>query len=623
MATFNRQVGVFGANLPTKKSRSVSPADFTIGGMICALERMFKQVFVAQSPNDVAAICGAQVVTPNASLATLTGAGFGWDAINGFFANAAGVPAKLYFMSHVNSVSPVSASQIIQNLTPVTLLTLTDGYNDSQYPGIVGYGLNGNRTGYTILFGDRVNTTATVGGSVSDTWVTVANPGAFRVGDCIKMIFNGGTPGTIYRLVTSIDYVAGRLNFAGATTPAFAVIGDVVTALGFQLHTWRKDLVGTATEVDVDLGKVWCSPYAACSDFYVLNVFSKSKWWNIVRASTTPATPNLDFPATQATITYPVNGSDGTCAANAAAEFASDYAYFNALPIRLLANPETTDVTAHKAMETYCRGRTDNPKVIINFPSAQTKSQCMVNGGTYQRTDDVLMVGWDKWLVTVDPFAKSTNAPYRNVPNVGHMMGYILRCINLLGIHYAPAQKSQPLYGCNDVLCPVGGDPTLLDGDRTDILNTGMNVIQNMPGLGIIPRNAVTPSTSLEFIFFNGLLMREFIKNSAVQSLQSSENTPNSLNRVREDKMAILAFLYRLWNQGSTGNAPVGETFGQWMAADGTMTKPEDHFEVKADTINNPIDQLQLGNRNLDVYFTYPAPGQSIRIGVGILLKSA
>ena len=41
--------------------------------------------------------------------------------------------------------------------------------------------------------------------------------------------------------------------------------------------------------------------------------------------------------------------------------------------------------------------------------------------------------------------------------------------------------------------------------------------------------------------------MRDFIKISTVDSLQTSENQPNSLARIREDAMAVLNFLYRLW----------------------------------------------------------------------------
>ena len=287
------------------------------------------------------------------------------------------------------------------------------------------------------------------------------------------------------------------------------------------------------------------------------------------------------------------------------------------LPVRFLTNIETTLNTIHAAGETYCKGRRDNPKWIYSIAASQTKAQLITAGQFFQRSDDVLGVIWANWLYVVDPFNKTTNAPYRAVPHVGHTMGYWIRVIGLLGVHYAPCQKAQAIFGAADVV----GDQILLDTDRTDVANAGVNVIQNIQGIGIIPRNAFTPSTTLEFQFANGILMREYIKVSAVASLQLSENEPNSIGRIRADKMALLQFLYRLWNIGSTGSVPVGETFGQTLNTDGSDTKPEDHFEVKADLVNNPLDRIQLGERNLDTYFTFPAPAGSIKIGVGILLR--
>jgi hypothetical protein len=79
--------------------------------------------------------------------------------------------------------------------------------------------------------------------------------------------------------------------------------------------------------------------------------------------------------------------------------------------------------------------------------------------------------------------------------------------------------------------------------------------------------------------------------------------------------------LYRLWFVGSTGNVPTGETFGQQQNDDGTLTDFSDHVQVIADAINNPLSSINLGERNIDVYFTYPAPAGSIEINVGILIR--
>ena len=45
-------------------------------------------------------------------------------------------------------------------------------------------------------------------------------------------------------------------------------------------------------------------------------------------------------------------------------------------------------------------------------------------------------------------------------------------------------------------------------------------------------------------------------------------------------------------------------------------------FEVVADSSNNPQNKLNIGERNVWVWFTFPTPAGSIEIGVGILLRS-
>jgi hypothetical protein len=117
--------------------------------------------------------------------------------------------------------------------------------------------------------------------------------------------------------------------------------------------------------------------------------------------------------------------------------------------------------------------------------------------------------------------------------------------------------------------------------------------------------------------------MRNYIKISGVDSLQTSENTPNTIGRVREDRMAMLQFMHKLWKRGSTGNVKEGETFGQYEIDDGkgTVSTEADAYEVIADASNNPVGFLQAGNRDIDVYFSFPAPCGSLRIGVGVIYR--
>ena len=601
-----RQLGVWGANLPTKKARSVVASDFLIGGLVAMFERAFDKAYVVTSPQEAQEIFGLQIDSGQ----------YGWDALNGFFANAIGVAAKLYISSHVGhtgtAIDAITATQNLEDGTPEDVLQIDDAYK-----GELGYGVSGNRTGVTVTNGPRLTTSIGTLGTKDDLFIVVKAIGGIKVGDIIKVIASGGGPVTVYKKITAIDESAKKAFFVDAfDAVANADVDDPVTVLGFRLRLWRKSITGIVKEVEEELGKIFCSTEPECSDFYAPNVFANSTWIKVTRLTTTPATLDLTFPVDVTTVTFATLGAAGT-APTTAAHWANALAKFDNLPARFIANPESTVAAIQEAIEVYCQGRMDNPKVIYNVAENQTKAQLVTIGQEFQRSDDVLAVLAAHWLEVADPFNTSPVAPNRNVPNVGHVMGLWIRAIGSKGIHYIPCTRDMPMHGALDVV----GDQFLSDVDRTDLADAGVNVIQNIPGGGIMVRNFFTPSTAPEFQFANGLMLREYIKISGIDSLQVSENTPNSLNRIKEDKMAMLFFLRRLWDVGSTTSVPVGETFGQTLNEDGSETQFEDHVEVRADLVNNPLAQIQLGERNIDVYFTYPAPAGSIRIGVGILLR--
>jgi hypothetical protein len=197
-------------------------------------------------------------------------------------------------------------------------------------------------------------------------------------------------------------------------------------------------------------------------------------------------------------------------------------------------------------------------------------------------------------------------------------MGAAIEAIQTLGIHAITARKTRALVGAMDVV----GYQALDDYDRTDLAEAGVNVLQNIQGRGIVIRNWFTPSTAPEFKFGNVIAMRNYIKISGVDSLQDSENTPNDIAHVREDKSAMQLFMHRLWLYGSNKNIPEGETFGQYEKSDGTTSSEEEAYEIVADATNNPVASLQAGERNIDIWFMFPAPAGSIKVGVGVIYKT-
>lgn len=611
MGTNLRTLGVKPKNLPAKKTLSVVASDFSIGGMLIECERRYAKAFQVSKFEEFAEIFGNNIDSTQ----------YGNDAIKGFFDNIFGVNGSIYVQSLIGYDTGGDAiDAVVASRDKVDAGSDADAYTvEAAYEENLQYGAPGNRIGTKFTQADRFATQAAA--TVAATGVSVATLDSvigIKVGDLILFKTNGGAS-PVYKIVTAVDESAktvswtGNFEVSGGSAETLGINDDVVIP-GFRIQTYYKSVSGVETEVDVELGKVICSSESSVSDFYVENVFASSKYIKVTEASASTLGGRL--PANDASITYPTNGDDGTAVASVEAQ-TYHLAFFDDLPIRFIANPETTDQDMQLALITYSLARDDNPIAIINIPENRTKSQLKTIGQAFQKSDFNPGVIVANWLKVPDPFSNSTIAPYRTIPNVGHVMGAWIRTIGLLGIHFIPATNSTILNGVNGVV----GSQFLDDDDRTEIAETGINLIQEKSGIGIKIANLFTVSTETAYLFGNGILMRNFIKVSGVDSLASSENTPNSLNRIQSDKMAMLTFLYNLWARGSTGNVPEGETFGQGQNDDGSPTGPTDHFQVTADITNNPQSRIDLGERNIDVYFSFPAPAGSIFVGVGILLR--
>lgn len=598
-----RTLGVQGENLPSKKNLVVEASDFLIGGIIGKFERSFVKAFVVQNMKQFQEIFGV-----NASSSW-----YGFDSVNLFFSNVVGTDAKLYVKSHVgntgSAIDAVQATATIQDIDSSPENTLIFG---AAYINDIEYGVHGNRVGYTITNGSRFTTACNGAPLTSNYFVVLNSVSGIKIGDLLK--FTHSTT-YVYRKVTEVDESTNKVSFAIQFGDATFVDTDVCEVVGIRVQVWEKSLSGIVKEVETELGKVYCTLEPEVSDYYIDNVFAQHRFMRVT-SQTHIHTLEKKYPANVTTVTYLAGGTAGTTPTTLSHWTYGNQTAFDSLPVRFLTNCETTLATVHKALETYCQARWDNPKVVVNCASNQSISQLTAIGQGYQRSDAVLTVLVAHWLQITDPFATSEISPLRNVPSVGAVMGAWIRTIGTLGIHYIPVKQTS-LFGVSGLV----GTQFTSDTDRTTLATASVNCIEYLAGYGYVIRNLFTGSTVTEFKFANGLMMREMIKVSGVDSLNGSENQPNAFNRILEDKMAMITFLRRLWDQGSTGSVPRGETFGISINSDGSPTRFEDHVEVIADIVNNPSDKIALGERNIDVYYTYPAPAGSIRIRVGIMLK--
>ncbi len=605
-----RTLGVRGENLPAKKTSTIVASDFSIGGLLIESERKFNKAFKVNKIEEFYDIFGLQITSTN----------YGHDTVKGFFDNAAGVNASLYVQT-VLGYDSGAIDAVVGSREKADDGADADAYLiQAAYQDNLQYGIAGNRIGTLFTQVDRFTTAASA--TCAATGVSSASLDSvidIKVGDIICFKTNAGVD-LVYKKITSVDESAKTVTWSGdfevsGGSGETLSIDDVVTIPGFKIQVYNKTINGVENEVDLELGKIICSSESEVTDYYVDNIFKASKWIKVTEQSASTLGDRL--PADDASVTYNTSGADGT-ALTTTTQLDYFLTKFDNLPIRFLAYPESTDEALQKELITYSLARTDNPIIILNIAEDRTKAQLTTIGNNFQVSDFSPSVIVANWLEVQDPFASSSTAPNRHVPNGGHVMGAWIRCVNQLGIHFIPATEATTLRGCLAVV----GDTFENDVDRTDLAKAGINVIQKITGIGIKIMNLFTNSTDRAYFFANGIFMRNYIKVSAQDSLSSSENTPNSFNRIQADKMAVLTFMYQLWEKGSTLTVATGETFGQSFNDDGSPTVAEDHFQVIADLVNNPQSLINIGERNIWVYFSYPTPAGSLVIGVGILVRT-
>jgi hypothetical protein len=609
MATL-RDLGVKGVNREVNDARVVNPANMKVGGIIGQFERKYK-VALKVSTRDIGDFIDKFGYPVNATY-------YGYDVVKGFIDNVSGANAELWVKSHVgytgSAYDGVAASAVIANQTPVTTLTFQAAYQNE-----LDYGVSGNRIGYTLTNGFRYSTTAAATAAASDYSAVVSSAIGIKIGDVVKFTLTGGGAGTSYHTITAVNYSTNTITWTDAVLHATRTLAltDVIQVMGIKLRIWRKDINGVVSEVDKNLGAIYCSLNSTVTEFFIENVFNgASKWLKVTKSATTPATPELDFPSDVTTVTYLTSGADGT-APTTSAHWAIDLTAFSALGIRFLTNAETVDITTQKAGETYCKARNDTPIWLFNLTSDRTKAQLQVIGNSLQRADEVDGVAVADWLKVQDPYTNSPTAPYRTIPSVGHIMGVWIRTIATRGAHYIPT-KGETIYGINDIANTNLG--VIADSDRVDIANAGVNLVQYIAGYGYVIRNLFTPSITSKYQYGNKLIQRNFVKVSSEASLQISENEPNSWDKIQADRDAIYSFMSKIWLRGDNNNTPAGEWFGQYQKDDGTLTTFDEMVQVIADAANNPLNLIQLGERHIDVIMSTSTPAGLVQISVGISL---
>lgn len=605
-----RKLGISGENRETQTSTQIQPSVFDQAGLVGRFRRQYAVTFeiTKQLLSEASVIFGEELA-----------AFFGRDSIDGFFKNSDG--GRLFVKSHQGN-DGVVVDAVVSSATIIDGSSADTLKQEFAYKEELSFGVVGDSTARQITNGARYTTAAAATAIPAATSIqldAIGGAKGVKVGDIIEVNLTGGDTKTVFHKILTVDESAQTVTFTGPlnTTSETLLIGDEINVIGFRIQMFLKNSKGVVTEVEKDLGLVFCTMEPEVADFFVENVHKEnrfSKWTDQGSASVL----NLSFPVDDSAPVFMTGGSDGT-SPTVLAHHKFNHAAFDNDPIRMWTNSDTTLKAVFDEMEVYIKGRskTDFPEVIVNTQGNLTKAALIALGRSHQTSDGEgsfkIIVG--SRVEKPDQFNNSPIAPPRQIPSVGHQMGAWVRAIRVLGIHEVPAVPQIVLRGLSGVV----ENQKFSDDDRTDLAEAGINIIQQTSG-GIRIRNWFTPSNLPEFAHGNAQVMRNLIRESIKEAITPNENEPNVFSNVKSMKDSMQAFMFNLHRQGSNQRVPEGETFGQLFdEATGEAQAVEELFEVIVDPSNNPNAQLKLGNRNGDILFQRPTPTGSIIIAVGLI----
>ncbi len=588
-----RRRGVFGYNLPPQVGNVVSPADFSTVGVIGRFARGLVSKIQVNQSNELETKVGGY-----------KSGYYGRYVLDSLFANLKGQGARVIIKPYVAN-DAVQATYAVNDQagSPAVAFNLL-----AAYTGINDKSADGNSTGFTLTNGTRFSTTCPAGASSGDTTLTLASVAGIRVGSVLKI--NSAT--VQYRKVTALNEGAKQVTIASLSSSVATNV--VVEDRGFKLTCYRKNSRGVVSKLSLPENSIWLSLEPENTEYYIVNAFANHPYIKLTLGVST-ATLDIKYPADISTPVFLSGGSDGTSPSSA-----SDWnitSAFDDSSVRWIFNTDSVLSGVNINGEAYCASRLDSPIWVSVTPKQQTKAQLISAGQQYQRSDQVQSLLFSSFRAVNDPIGVGSN-PTLDIPIVGAIVGAWIRAIYTLGIHRVGAGDDVPLAGF--VSTPDATEDDFTEDDRTEILEAGVNLVQQLDGRGLIVRSYRTLSTNVGALFGHYLVMQNFIKISAVESLYRAENRPNRLGAIKEYGQAIADFGKRLYDGSFPFGIDTDGAFGDFVKEDGSMSTFEDVFIVQADQFNNVPSQIAIGEANIFVRFFPPALTESLAIGVGVTI---
>lgn len=588
----NLFIGIQTQDLPTITTAGITGSTINVGGLSIKSERGPNAVVEVRDPSQIYSYFGR-----------FRSSYYSNYVMTSFFQNLQGESGKLYVKRQVPS-DAVAASVSYANTDSPTEPTWKFWAGQTGYKDM---GVWGNQLRTLVLASSRGSSTLTVATANTDTIINVASVAPFKLYDWVTV----GATAPVSGKITKIDEATNQITVSVAMT-GVNPIGEAVTIVDRTVKIYLKnsdngnlDLVETISNLTNDPN----------SEHYFVNVINDpyiGSGYIFAEKLTTTETGNfIDLPVTTADATTNLAsftlGADGT--ALTPTQVAAEYLNFDEYSILYLSNTESFSEATWDDGEAYCNTRKDC--VWVGSPTENmTFAQALVWANKRRKSRKIYACNNLNWIKVDDPIGPGA-LPLKNIPNIGHVMGYAIFVTSLRGIHKVPASRLQTLAAVRGLV----GEIKKRDQIR-DLANAGLNIISDLVGSFSI-RSARTPSKLKEWTFVNAVLMSIYFKKSFEESLIDFENEPNTAALLTRIKEAMTAFAFSFYQGSSNGGGEGG--FASFLKPGGAQSGFNDVVKIVADDTINPIQKVNDGELRVNFYFMAPPPAERILVGVGLL----
>lgn len=528
---------------------------------------------------------------------------YGLYAIKGFFENI-GTKGVLFVKRLIGNGATAASATYFKVGGGGNAFTVRAGFR-----GLVDKGIWGNNIRVSVITDPLNLAVLSADATTGSSAIVVNSIDGFVVHDIIEI--SDGT-NTERKVIISINEQTNTITLDSALSNDYAS-SSTVSRIRIDIYVYNVDLT-TGIPSLVEQFKGLSMNYNHPN--YILNVINNkevgSSYIMIDNLSSTALPGDLPqadpSPPSFTTSTQLTGGNNGTPLTNA--QIRDALHRFDLYPVRFVANVESFSDSMRTLGEDYA-GEMKDRVYVYNFPDLNMSSGSLL----FTSFDDLLgyikplrksiryySIYFKDWIYINDPLGTPLN-PYKKIPSVGHIIGYMIDQILRKGVHRVPANMLDSIKGIVNI-----SNEVIERSKLTDLVENGINVISKV-GSGFFLRSSRTISLSRIERYLNTIMTLIYVKESLKGIMEPYENFPTeSLPDIAKQVINIWAkdFYEHSSNGGSEGG------FGK-----GSF---DEVFKVIVDESVNPKSQLAEGIVKALVYFVPPsAPAEKILLEVGLI----